>query len=102
MRFKNYTHDAIRELEHQRMEGFSDQQGQDSFCDNGCSGTVLFDIGDRVLCEDCLIEEVRETLSELICPEETDSAACKVIQDIVSDFSDSEILTYIENRYEKL
>ena len=28
--------------------------------------------------------------------------ACKIIRDIIDDFSDSEILTYIESRYEKV
>ena len=55
------------------------------------------------MCEDCLIDEVRSEFEKLLRSEdENDNFSVDIIKDIISDFSDSEILTYIENRYDKI
>lgn len=101
MRYKNYTNDAIYELERQRLN--SDSESDPDFsCENGCTGLPIYNADGRILCEDCLIEEVRNTFTNMLLSEDDDDFSCKIIRDIIEDFSDSEILTYIENRYEKV
>ena len=100
MRYKNYTNDAIYELERQRT--MEDEFDPDFSCENGCSGKPLYSAEGRILCEDCLIEEVRNTFTSMLLSEDDEDFSCKIIKDIIEDFSDAEILTYIEKRYEKV
>ncbi len=100
MRYKNYTNDAIYELERQRT--MEDEYDPNFSCENGCVGSPLYNAEGRILCEDCLIEEVRTTFTSMLLSEDDDDFSCKIIKDIIEDFSDAEILTYIENRYEKV
>lgn len=103
MRYKNYSNEALYELERQRTSDYGnfDTEGQ-RLCENGCSSGVLYRVGESLFCEDCLIDEVRGEFERLAESEEENGApSAELIKDIISDFSDSEILTYIENRYEK-
>ncbi len=100
MRLKNYTKEAVLELERQRDACCNTDEY--ALCDNGCSGNVVFEVYGNTLCPDCIIEDVRNTLAELLPPEDSGDAAADILNDIFSDFSDTEILTYIENRFEKL
>ena len=102
MIYKNYTDEAIMELEYQRTGEYGANEAGENSCDSGCLCDVLYRTEDGVLCEDCLIEDVRSELSDLDEKWEKETPAKKIIRDIFSDFSDSEILTYIENRYEKI
>ena len=101
MRYKNYTNDAIFELERQRTLS-DDERNPDYVCENGCTNSPLYNRDGRIFCEDCLIEEVRNTFTSMLLSEDDEDFACKIIRDIIDDFSDSEILTYIESRYEKV
>ena len=100
MRYKNYTNDAIYELENQRIGNYDDTN---SFsCENGCYNNTLYRVNGQILCEDCLIEEVRNSFTSVFSAEDDENSfSNEIIKDIISDFSDSEILTYIENRYDK-
>ncbi len=100
MVYKNYTNEAMYELERQRTMNYGNIN-EESLCENGCQSSILYNVEGRILCQDCLIEEVRDTLEQIILNED-ESVCAKIIQDIFSDFSDSEILTYIENRYDKI
>ena len=99
MRYKNYTTDAIYELENQRI-GEYDASNSLS-CQNGCYNNTLYKVNDQIFCEDCLIEEVRNAF-DTVFSSDGDNISNEIIKDIISDFSDSEILTYIENRYDKV
>lgn len=101
MRYKNYTNEAIYELERQRIME-DDSKDPEYECENGCTGAPIYNAEGRLLCEDCLIEEVRKTFTSMLLSEDDDDFPCKIIKDIIDDFSDSEILTYIECRYEKV
>lgn len=102
MQYKNYTDDALYELERQRTMDYANAYDDELVCENGCSNRVLYNAEGRILCEDCLIDEVRKTFMQLLDSEDEENISFSIIRDIVSDFSDSEILTYIENRYEKV
>ena len=103
MRFKNYTNEAIYELEHQRTGNYGNlYEESETVCENGCINNTLYMIDKRVLCEECLIEEVRNCLIEALEKEDELTLGIQIAKDIVSDFSDSEILAYIENRYDKI
>lgn len=101
MRLNSYTRDALTELERQRDTDYGNTEDC-PLCDNGCSDSTVFDVYGRTLCPDCIIEEVRTCLTELLPPEDSGEPSGDILNDIFSDFSDSEILTYIENRFEKL
>lgn len=101
MRIKNHTRDAVLELERQRDADYGNSE-EYSVCDNGCASSVIFDVYGKSRCSDCIIEEVRTAFFELLPAEESGNVATDILNDIFSDFSDSEILTYIENRFEKL
>lgn len=102
MQYKNYSNDALYELERQRTMDYSNAYEYGLVCENGCSNNVLYNADGRILCEECLIDEVRKTFMQLLDSEDDENISFAIIRDIVSDFSDSEILTYIENRYEKV
>lgn len=101
MRYKNYTTEAIYELENQRTMNYNDTDN-DITCDNGCFGKELYSVNGQILCQDCLIDEIRDTFDKILACEDDDSFSAEIIKDIISDFSDTEILTYLENRYDKI
>lgn len=102
MRYKNYTNEAICELERQRLMDCDDSNA-DINCDNGCCNNILYNVNGRILCEECLIEEIRNEFEKIFSSEDDEeNITSEIIKDIISDFSDSEILTYIENRYDKI
>ena len=101
MRYKNYTDEAIYELENQRIGEYDDTN--DTSCKNGCYNNTLYMVDNQILCQDCLIEEVRNAFDTVFSSEDDENSfSNEIIKDIISDFSDSEILTYIENRYDKI
>lgn len=101
MRYKNYTNDAIYELENQRIGDYND--APTLYCQNGCYNNTLYKVNGQILCEDCLIEDVRNAFTSIFSSEDDENNfSNEIIKDIISDFSDSEILTYIENRYDKV
>lgn len=102
MRYKNYTNDAIYALENQRIGEYNDVEKDEHTCENGCFNGTLYNIDNHILCQDCLIEEVRNAFFNILNSEEENSFSSEIVKDIISDFSDSEILTYIENRYDKI
>ena len=102
MRYKNYTNEAIYELEKQRTMNYGYGEKDDLHCENGCSGSVLYNTDGHIICEECLIEDVRNTFMNMLNTEDDSNFASQIIKDIISDFSDSELLTYIENRYDKI
>ena len=81
MRYKNYTNDAIFELERQRTL-LDDELNPDYICENGCTNSPLYNIEGRIFCEDCLIEEVRNTFTSMLLSEDDEdfsktSSICK-------------------------
>lgn len=102
MRYKNYTDEAVYELERQRTMNYGNDFTNTPCCENGCFSSVLYNADGHIICEECLIENVRNTFMDMLNAEENAGFAAQVIKDIIYDFSDSEILTYIENRYDKI
>lgn len=102
MSYKNYTAEAVWALEQQHNADYNEYADENRVCDNGCAGDALFDIYGKILCPDCLIEEVRNLFDELNDADNSQNAAAEILNDIFADFSDAEILTYIENRFEKI
>ena len=103
MRYKNYTNEAIYELENQRIGDYNNVEDNETYCENGCFNSVIYNVDNRFLCQDCLIEEIRDTFNNILASEDDENNfTSEIIKDIISDFSDSEILTYIENRYDKI
>ena len=101
MRYKNYTNEALYELENQRIGEYDDTNFLS--CQNGCHNTTLYNVDGQILCEDCLIEEIRNAFTTIFSSDDDENNfSNEIIKDIISDFSDSEILTYIENRYDKV
>ena len=107
MLYKNYTNDAVSELERQRTGNYgSDLFEEDSdikCCECKNSASSLFKINSKYYCSDCICELLREIFSDMA--DECDSydiGAKDILKDIISDFSDNELLYYVENRYETI
>ena len=106
MRYNNYTDDAIYELERQRTynygEGFSISEDEVS-CDKcGTKNKTIFITDSHRLCEDCICDALRESFedfSPIASPFGVDIE--KIFKNITEDFSDTELLSYVENIYEK-
>lgn len=106
MRYNNYTNDAIYELERQRTynygDGFFDDENS-PVCDKcGCCDKTIFITDSHRLCEDCICDTLRDSFEELE-PSQTRFGidASRIFKNITEDFSDSELLSYVENIYEK-
>lgn len=107
MYYKNYTEDAVCELERQRTQvnenlyNFDTQD--DEYCEEcGSSSKKLHNINSHLLCEDCICCSLRELYAGI----EQDMTilnmnALEILKNIISDFSDNELMYYVENVYEE-
>lgn len=107
MSYLNYTNDAIYELERQRTNNYgADYEAEDNilFCDEcGSRGKNLFLINSRKVCEDCVCNIIRDAFEEIEPPSaKYDIDAAQIFKNIIEDFTDNEILCYVEDIYEKL
>lgn len=105
MLYNNNSINAVLEMERQRTGNYGEDfenAYMDSVCEN-CSDTnsQLFDFNSHVFCQECILEYFRDKFADIpeIMP---DTEASQLLSDIVSDFSDNELLCYIENRYRKI
>ena len=108
MYYKNYSHQAVLELERQRTQAYDDSyqtHTDDDICCEECgsSSKKLYDINSHLLCGDCICDSLREvyaSINQNITVLNID--ALDILKDIISDFSDNELLCYVENRYDKV
>lgn len=105
MLINNYENYALLELEKQRTNNYgNDIPEYDNYtnsicCKCGKTQNVL-DINSCFVCSDCILEMLREEFSQLDDDKNIYNINLSLIlNDIISDFSDSELLSYIENRY---
>ncbi|MDY3929253.1 MAG: hypothetical protein SOZ34_07830 [Clostridia bacterium] len=105
MLYKNYTAAALSELERQRTDDYSydlsDDDGDFVCCECKSHSNTLFNINSEYYCPDCICELLRDAYSGIAISQDNIGAA-DILKDIVSDFSDNELLCYVENRYEKI
>lgn len=106
MIYKNYTDEAIYELERQRTLNFYDDY---EYSNQGCECSecrrahgVFFEINSNTYCSDCICEMLREEYENItkLLPDDRVTSG-EILEDIIADFSDSELLCYVENRYKK-
>lgn len=108
MYYKNYTEDAVLELERQRTQTYEDTyqfSKQSNLCCEECGSSLkkLHNINSHTFCEDCICDSLREVYDSI---EQNMTVlnidALEILKDILSDFSDNELLCYVENRYEEV
>lgn len=103
MYYKNYTQDAVLELERQRTMPYEASYNNQSehYCRECGSSSKLHKINSHYLCEDCICNSLREVYAGI---EENMTVlsidALEVLKNIISDFSDNELIYYVENLYE--
>lgn len=107
MQYKNYTQEAIYELERQRTGNYGidyEQKRSDLECELCRAGdNNLYEVNSHIYCGECICDMLREMFSsaaEMMTNEGID--ATTILTDIICDFSDNEILCYVENLYERL
>lgn len=105
MRYNNYTNDAIYELERQRTLNYGNNYNDYTMveCENcTASEKTIFKIGNRLLCEDCICNYLRDCFEEIEFISDANNVdVCEIFKNIIYDFTDSELITYVENLYEK-
>lgn len=108
MYYNNDTHQAILELERQRTGNYAMDYDDDCIykkeCDE-CSkhGEYLFNVNSHVICSECICEILREEFSKVVENFQNDTVDCSTIfSEIISDFSDNELLCYVESIYPKV
>ena len=104
MSYYNFTNDAIYELERQRTMNYgteSDEQQECELC--GRDDKSIFIVNSRCICEDCACNELRDAFED-IEPSRTKSEidAAEIFKRIVDDFTDNELLSYIEDIYVRI
>lgn len=107
MSYFNYTNDAIYELERQRTHNFgADYESQPvaPICEEcGNDNKIIFKINSHYICEDCVCNLLRDAFDELAPTSSPISLNAEMIlKNIIEDFSDSELLSYVEDVYEKI
>ena len=107
MIYKNYTDKAILEMEKQRTGDYGsclEENFNDFLCDECRTGDVmLFEVGSKILCSECICDRLREEFHNCINSYENETEfANEILDDIISDFSDNELIMYIENKYNKI
>ena len=108
MYYKNYTEDAVLELERQRTQLYEDSYNLDNeneqFCEEcGSSSNKLHNINSHLLCEDCICCSLREVYAGIKQNMTTlHMDALEILENIISDFSDNELMYYVENLYEEV
>lgn len=108
MYYKNYSREAVLELERQRTQAYNDTYQVDTDNDRSCeecgsSLKKLYDINSHLLCGDCICDSLREvyaSINQNMTILNID--ALEILKDIISDFSDNELLCYVENRYDEV
>ena len=108
MYYKNYSEDAVLELERQRTQIYDNTYQlteQKNECCEECGSSLkkLHSINSHLFCEDCICDSLREVYDSI---EQNMTVlnidALEILKDIISDFSDNELLCYVENRYEEV
>ncbi len=108
MYYKNYSQEAVLELERQRTQTYHDaysltQHNEKSCEECGADLKKLHKINSHWLCEDCICDSLREVYDSI---EQNMTVlhmdALEILKDIISDFSDNELMCYVENRYEEV
>gem|GEM_PF-6644074 len=107
MSYLNYTNDAIYELERQRTCNYgADFEAEEELqtCEEcGTGGKSLFLINSHKVCEDCVCNIIRDALEDFEpFSAKYDIDAGEIFKNIIEDFTDSEILCYVEDIYERL
>lgn len=108
MYYKNYSQYAASELERQRLQTEEDsyrftEQNTDCCEECGSSKKKLHSIKSHIFCSDCICESLREVYASLDQNMTVlNIDALEILKDILSDFSDCELLCYVENRYEEV
>ena len=106
MIYKNYSQKALYELEKQRTcdYDFYEENEESYICDE-CRGEddIFFEVDSKKYCSCCLCDYLREQFSKFAnqCDEGLIDSA-QILNDIISDFSDNELICYIENRYKRI
>ena len=108
MYYKNHSQEAVLELERQRIQAYEDtyqmKNYNDEFCEEcGSSLKNLYNINSHLLCGDCICDSLREvyaSINQNMTVLNID--ALDILKDIISDFSDNELLCYVENRYDEV
>lgn len=106
MRYNNYTNDAIYELERQRTYNYADgfyNEEESAVCDKcGTGNKTIFITDSHRLCEDCICDTLRDSFEEFSSQLPSFGIDVeRIFKNITEDFSDSELLSYVENIYEK-
>ena len=107
MYYKNYSEDAVLELERQRTQTHDTyqftEQSEESCEECGSSTKKLHNINSHLFCEDCICDSLREVYASIDQNMTVlNIDALEILKDIISDFSDNELLCYVENRYEEV
>ena len=106
MYYKNYSLNAVIELEKQRTGNYGEdyeKEFSDIQCEEcGTHSGRFFDINSHIYCSECILDLLRTEFEKAgnIMSEKIDAG--DVLQDIISDFSDNEILCYVENKYPEI
>lgn len=106
MLYNNYSQEAISELERQRTGNYG--YDREEYPEYECSecrvqSGMFFKINSKVYCSECICDYLREEFYKI--SENKDDGilpADEILKDIISDFSDNELLCYVENKYERL
>ena len=105
--YYNNSQKAVYELERQRTQTQETYllTNEDSECCEECGSysKKLHNINSHLYCEDCICDSLREVYAQI---EQNMTVlnidAFEILKDIISDFSDNELLCYVENRYEEV
>ncbi len=107
MLYENYSQKAIYELERQRTGnyGYDIEEYEPEFECKECKTHtgMFFEINSEYYCADCVCDYLREQFSKfshLSGNEMLDSG--EILNEIISDFSDNELLSYIESKYQRI
>lgn len=107
MIYNNYTNDEIYELERQRTFNYGADYERNEFspsCEKcGNDSKTIFNINSHHVCEDCICNALRDTFEDFepsYLPFNIDART--IFKNITDDFSDNELISYVENLYEKI
>lgn len=106
MYYKNYSQYAVSELEWQRLQtedSYRFNERDDACCEEcGSAQKKLHSINSHLFCSDCICESLREVYASIDQNMNVlNIDTSEILKDILSDFSDSELMCYVENRYEE-
>ena len=103
MIYDNYSQNSILEMEKHKTDNYGFDMSEPAvFCDEcRISDGDFYEFNSEILCSDCMCDLVREKIAT-VKYEDEDSQFHELICDIMSDFSDNELLYYIENIFKKI